>query len=54
MTFKEKVIVITGAASGIGRATAVGLAEKGVAGLALCDLDELNLKGTQALCKSAI
>ena len=40
-----KVAVVTGAASGIGRATALALAQRG-ADLAICDVDETALKGT--------
>jgi NAD(P)-dependent dehydrogenase (short-subunit alcohol dehydrogenase family) len=39
--------MVTGAASGIGRATALALAQRGSA-LALCDLDEAGLKDTEA------
>jgi NAD(P)-dependent dehydrogenase (short-subunit alcohol dehydrogenase family) len=40
-----KVAVVTGAASGIGRATALAMAERG-ADLAICDIDEAGLKET--------
>ena len=40
-----KVAVVTGAASGIGRATALAMAERG-ADLAVCDIDEAGLKET--------
>jgi NAD(P)-dependent dehydrogenase (short-subunit alcohol dehydrogenase family) len=40
-----KVAVVTGAASGIGRATALALAQRG-ANLAICDVDEPALKET--------
>jgi len=42
--FEEKVVLITGAASGIGRACALRLAEEG-AKLALCDLQAEALEG---------
>ena len=42
-----KVAVVTGAASGIGRATALALAERG-ADLAICDIDESGLKESAA------
>jgi NAD(P)-dependent dehydrogenase (short-subunit alcohol dehydrogenase family) len=45
-----KVFVVTGAASGIGRATTLRLAEMGAAGLAISDLDEAGLLGTKELC----
>ncbi|MGB8505518.1 SDR family NAD(P)-dependent oxidoreductase, partial [Mycobacterium sp.] len=46
-----KVAVITGAGSGIGRALAVGLAERN-ARLALSDIDETGLDGTVEQVKS--
>ena len=44
----RSVAVITGAASGIGRALAIRLAEDNVAGLAISDVDEAGLKETAA------
>lgn len=49
--FAGKVAVVTGAGSGIGRALAVGLAERG-ARLAVSDVDETGLDGTVAEVKS--
>jgi meso-butanediol dehydrogenase/(S,S)-butanediol dehydrogenase/diacetyl reductase len=48
--FTNKVVFITGAASGIGRETAVRLASEG-ASLWLCDIDETGLGTTQKACK---
>jgi NAD(P)-dependent dehydrogenase (short-subunit alcohol dehydrogenase family) len=47
-TFDNRVIAITGAGSGIGRALALGLAEKGAV-LALADKDAAGLAETRAL-----
>ncbi len=47
-TFDNKVIALTGAGSGIGRALALGLAEKGAV-LALADMDAAGLAETRAL-----
>lgn len=49
-TFKERVIALTGASSGIGHALALELASRG-AHLALCDVDEVGLVRVQAECE---
>jgi NAD(P)-dependent dehydrogenase (short-subunit alcohol dehydrogenase family) len=51
-TLKDKVVVITGAGSGIGRALAIEAAERG-ASLALTDWNEAGLKETAGLVASA-
>lgn len=50
--FKNKVVVITGAGSGIGRALASKCAQRG-AQLALCDVDTPGLEKTAKLCGHA-
>ena len=50
MTLSSKsVAVVTGTASGIGRALAVRLAEEGIAGLAISDVNEAGLNETAKL-----
>jgi NADP-dependent 3-hydroxy acid dehydrogenase YdfG len=51
-TLKDKVVVITGAGSGIGRALAVDIARRGGL-LALSDVNEEGLAGTVDLVKAA-
>jgi NAD(P)-dependent dehydrogenase (short-subunit alcohol dehydrogenase family) len=46
---KESVVVITGAASGIGRALALRLAREPIAGIAICDVDAEALAETEKL-----
>lgn len=46
---KESVAVVTGAASGIGRALAVRLAREGIAGVAIADVNEPGLAETAQL-----
>jgi len=50
-SFKDKVIIITGAGSGIGRATAIKLAGLG-ATLALTDINPISLAETLSLCEA--
>lgn len=52
MSFNDKVVIITGAASGIGAATALRFAQLS-AQLALVDKDEQGLKKSQALCEES-
>ncbi len=52
MDLKDKVIVVTGAARGLGAAMAKGLAERG-AHLALVDLDADSMAATQSACEAA-
>jgi short-subunit dehydrogenase len=46
---KESVVVITGAASGIGRALAVRLSREPISGIAIADIDEKGLAETEGL-----
>lgn len=48
-----KVFAVTGAASGIGRAVAIRLAELGAEGIAISDVDEAGLRETVSLCMSS-
>ena len=50
-TFKNKVALITGAASGMGRYLAINLAKEG-ADVVICDIDESGLKETEKAIKS--
>jgi short-subunit dehydrogenase len=50
-TFKNKVALITGAASGMGRYLAVNLAKEG-ADVIICDVNESSLKKTEEMIKS--
>lgn len=52
-TFENKVYCVTGAASGIGKATAILLAQKGATGLALSDVDAQGLVDTEKTCTAA-
>ena len=49
---KNSVAVVTGAASGIGRALAVRLANEGVAGIAISDVNEGGLNETTEMVKA--
>lgn len=50
--FSDKVIVITGAAAGIGKATAMAFARQG-ARVVICDIDEPQLRATAAEISAA-
>jgi 3-oxoacyl-[acyl-carrier protein] reductase len=53
MQIRDRVAVVTGAASGIGRATALALARAGARGVALADVDESGLARTAAEIEAA-
>lgn len=50
---KNSVAVITGAASGIGRALAIRLAAEKIAGIAICDVNEQGLNETAELIEKS-
>lgn len=50
---KDKVAIITGAASGIGRAAAIRFAREGAAGVVVADIDEANGRETVRLIELA-
>jgi 3-oxoacyl-[acyl-carrier protein] reductase len=52
MNLAERVAIVTGAASGIGRAVAKGLSDAGAAGVVIADLDEKGANETLALIES--
>jgi short-subunit dehydrogenase len=49
---RDSVAVITGAASGIGKALAVRMAKEGIAGIAISDVNEVGLRETAAAVES--
>ncbi|OQU94452.1 hypothetical protein CLAIMM_00807 [Cladophialophora immunda] len=50
LQMEGKVFAVTGAASGIGRATVIRLCELGAQGIAICDVDEDGIRETASLC----
>ena len=50
MELKDKVIVVTGAASGIGRALAIRFAAEGAKAVVCADRDEAGAKATAQMC----
>lgn len=51
---KESVVVITGAASGIGRALAIRLSKEPIAGIAIADVNKNALDETKSLAESGV
>jgi NAD(P)-dependent dehydrogenase (short-subunit alcohol dehydrogenase family) len=49
-SIKGRLYTVTGAASGIGRATTIKLAQLGAAGISLSDVNEAGLNETKELC----
>lgn len=54
LPFAGRVYTVTGAASGIGQAVAIRLAEKGAAGLSLSDVNIDGLAETEKECKESL
>src|ERR1700761_8298137 len=54
LQMEGKVFAVTGAASGIGRATVIRLSELGAQGIAICDVDEDGIRETACLCKNTV
>ena len=50
----NSVVVITGAASGIGRALAVAFSREPIAGIAICDFNEAGLAETAGLASGSV
>lgn len=50
MELKDRIVVITGAASGIGRALAIRFAKEGAKAIVCADRDEAGAKETAAMC----
>ena len=48
MKIKDKVVVVTGAASGIGKALAARFAKEGARGVVCADLNEADARATAA------
>ena len=52
-SIRGRLYTVTGAASGIGRATAIKLVHLGAAGVSISDVNEAGLKETKELCNCA-
>lgn len=53
MEITGKTVLVTGAASGIGKATALAFACEGPRAIMLCDIDEVGLRATAGLVETA-
>ncbi len=53
MEIRGCVVIVTGSASGIGRATAIAFAEEGARGVVLADVDEAGMEETAARVREA-
>ena len=51
---KGRFYTVTGAASGIGQAVVVRLAQLGAAGISISDVNTAGLDATKALCESFV